>query len=232
MGIKYDLHIHSCLSPCGNKDMTPSSIAGMAYLAQLDVIALTDHNSAKNLPAMAAACREYSLRLLYGIEVCTSEEIHTLCYFKDLDVALEFGEFIEENMPHVKNKPEIYGRQLVVDEIDNILEEACHLLIVGCNCSIYELVQACHDRGGVCYYAHIDRQSFSVLSVLGAIPEDIPIDGVEIYELAKRTQLIEDGYIKDDTPFLSSSDSHELGPIGENCMEMDENHPLYKLIMG
>ena len=26
----YDLHIHSCLSPCGDEDMTPANIAGMA----------------------------------------------------------------------------------------------------------------------------------------------------------------------------------------------------------
>ena len=46
-----DLHIHSCLSPCGEEDMTPCNIAGMGYLNGLRIMALTDHNTAKNCPA-------------------------------------------------------------------------------------------------------------------------------------------------------------------------------------
>ena len=47
-GLYYDLHIHSCLSPCGDNNMTPANIVGMAAVKKLDVIALTDHNSCKN----------------------------------------------------------------------------------------------------------------------------------------------------------------------------------------
>ena len=48
----YDLHIHSCLSPCGDKENTPYNIAGMAAVAGLDIIALCDHNTASNCPAL------------------------------------------------------------------------------------------------------------------------------------------------------------------------------------
>ena len=41
-GFFYDLHLHSCLSPCGDMDMTPNNIVNMAKLLGLDVIALTD----------------------------------------------------------------------------------------------------------------------------------------------------------------------------------------------
>ena len=47
----YDLHIHSCLSPCGDDDMTPNNIAGMGVVAKLDIMALTDHNTCRNCPA-------------------------------------------------------------------------------------------------------------------------------------------------------------------------------------
>ncbi|MEG0019253.1 MAG: PHP domain-containing protein, partial [Oscillospiraceae bacterium] len=90
MSIKYDLHIHSCLSPCGDDDMTPASIAGMAHLASLDAIALTDHNIVKNLPAIICACKQYDITVVCGIEVCTNEEIHLLCYFKALEDATAF----------------------------------------------------------------------------------------------------------------------------------------------
>ena len=59
MKISYDLHLHSCLSPCADDDMTPYNIAGMAMLLGLQLLALTDHNSAKNCPAFFSACREY-----------------------------------------------------------------------------------------------------------------------------------------------------------------------------
>ena len=51
-----DLHIHSCLSPCGDEDMTPGSIAGIAKLNGLNIAALTDHNACDNCPAFFAVC--------------------------------------------------------------------------------------------------------------------------------------------------------------------------------
>ena len=67
--MRYDLHLHTCLSPCADRDMTPANVAGLAKLAGAGLIAVTDHNSALNLPAAARACREYGLRLLPGLEV-------------------------------------------------------------------------------------------------------------------------------------------------------------------
>lgn len=230
MSIKYDLHIHSCLSPCGDDDMTPASIAGMAHLASLDAIALTDHNTVKNLPAIICACKQYDITVVCGIEVCTNEEIHLLCYFKRLENATAFGEYIGGTLPFVKNKAEVYGNQFVVDEQDNIIQTVENLLIVGCGLGAAEIVSACHDLGGLCFWAHIDRQSFSVISVLGTVPPDIPVDGVEIYDISKRQWLMEQGFIAPDTPYLSSSDAHSLWLIGEKGEIMEKNHPLYPFI--
>ena len=229
--LKYDLHIHSCLSPCGSDDMTPANIAGMSFLAQLDVVAVTDHNSCLNIAAAAKACGRYGVKYLCGMEVCTNEDIHVLCYFKDIQKAMAFSDHIEQNTMKYDNAPEIYGNQLVMDSEDKVLGHVDHLLISGCNYSVYELVEVCHNMGGVCYYAHIDKQSYSVISVLGAIPQDIPADGVEIYDLSKRDWLIEMGYITAETPYISDSDAHQLELIGDKENYMDETHSLYGFIM-
>ena len=229
--LKYDIHLHSCLSPCGSDDMTPANIAGMSFLAQLDLVAVTDHNSGLNIPAAAEACKRYGIKYLCGMEVCTNEDIHVLCYFKTVEKALEFSKHIEENTLKFDNAPEIYGNQLIMDSEDKVLGNVDHLLISGCNYSVYELVDVCHAMGGVCFYSHIDKPSYSVISVLGAIPEDIPADGVEIYNIAQRDTLIAQGYITEDTPYISNSDSHQLDLIGDKENYMDENHPLYAFIV-
>ena len=45
MMLYYDFHIHSALSPCGDADMTPNNIVGMASIKGLDAIAVSDHNT-------------------------------------------------------------------------------------------------------------------------------------------------------------------------------------------
>ena len=228
--IKYDFHIHSCLSPCGNDDMTPANIAGMSFLAGLGAIAVCDHNSCLNIAAAKKACEQYGVRYLCGMELCTAEDIHVLCYFKNVEKALEFSQLVEENTLKFPNDPNIYGNQNIMDDTDNILGTVEHLLISGCNWSVYEVVDIVHSLDGVCYYAHIDKQSYSVISVLGAIPPDIDADGVEIHDVSKRDMLIEQGYITAQTPYITDSDAHQLELIGDREAQLEESHPLYKYI--
>ena len=109
MAFAVDLHIHSCLSPCGDEEMTPSNIAGMAYLKGLDAIALTDHNGWQNLPAMEKTCAAYGVVLLPGFEVTTREEVHMLCYFPSVEEACVFGPLVQEHLPAVENIPTLFG---------------------------------------------------------------------------------------------------------------------------
>ena len=120
----YDLHMHSCLSPCAEDDMTPANIAGLAKLAGAELIAVTDHNASDNLPAVQCCCNAYGLRLLPGVEVNTAEEIHVLCYFKTVDTALEFGRLLYAALPEFPYDPAVWGRQLVMDENDEVLRTA------------------------------------------------------------------------------------------------------------
>ena len=107
--MRYDLHLHTCLSPCADRDMTPATVAGLAKLAGAGLIAVTDHNSALNLPAAQRACREYGLRLLPGLEVTTAEEVHLLCYFKTVEAALDYGRDLYAALPALPCDPLIWG---------------------------------------------------------------------------------------------------------------------------
>ena len=94
-----DFHLHSCLSPCGSLDSSPASIARAAKAAGLDAVALTDHNRALNAPAFAACCRRENLHALYGMEICTTEEIHCLALFETPEAALGFGTHLYDHLP-------------------------------------------------------------------------------------------------------------------------------------
>ncbi|MBS1332000.1 MAG: PHP domain-containing protein [Christensenellaceae bacterium] len=79
-----DLHIHSCLSPCADDDMTPWNLVGMARVKGLDVIALTDHNTARNTPEAMAAGEAYGVQVIPGMRSpagrrCTSWAIFPPC---------------------------------------------------------------------------------------------------------------------------------------------------------
>ena len=108
MKLRYDLHIHSALSPCGDADMTPNNIAGMAAIKGLQIVALTDHNSAKNCPAFFEACKRQGIIAVAGMELSTAEDIHVVCLFETLDDALKFDEFVYTKRILIKRKYELF----------------------------------------------------------------------------------------------------------------------------
>ncbi|MDR2932189.1 MAG: PHP domain-containing protein, partial [Oscillospiraceae bacterium] len=107
MTLRYDFHLHSCLSPCGDNDMTPCNIVNMAKLLELDIIALTDHNTTGNCRAAMAAGAKIGLVVVPGMELCTAEEIHAVCLFPDIDSAERFDAMVRPGIPPIKNKPDI-----------------------------------------------------------------------------------------------------------------------------
>ena len=121
----YDLHIHSCLSPCGDGDMTPANIAGMAAVKGLDVIALTDHNSCRNCPAAMRHAEALGITLIPGMELTTSEEVHVVCLFPSLEAAMDFDSYVYAHLLPVKNRPDIFGEQLILDEKGYALRRLC-----------------------------------------------------------------------------------------------------------
>ena len=176
----YDLHIHSCLSPCGDDDMTPNNLVGMAALSGCQVIAVTDHNSCKNAGAVMRAGEGAGLLVLPGMELCTAEEAHVVCLFETLEGAMAFDGYVYGHMPHVKNKPEIFGQQRILDENDELVGLEENLLLVSSFIGVNEVLALAESFGGVAFPAHVDRDSYSVLASLGAIPPEAGFAAAEV----------------------------------------------------
>ncbi|MGI6161537.1 MAG: PHP domain-containing protein [Christensenellales bacterium] len=212
-----DLHIHSALSPCADDSMTPQNIANMSALKELDAISVTDHNSASNLAAVNSAAAEAGVLFVPGIEVQTREEVHVLCYFPSCDAAIEVAERIYKGMMPIKNRADIFGRQLVMDSCDNIVCEEERLLLQSSQFSLEELVTITLDKGGAAVPAHINKTSHSLIANLGFIPENAGFKTVEIYRGAPD---IDTGQYRR----IFSSDAHYLGDIleRESYIEVSE----------
>ncbi len=214
----YDLHIHSALSPCGDEDMTPNNIVNMSLLKGLDVIAVTDHNSCGNVRAVMEVAGD-RLLVIPGMEVETAEEVHILCYFPTLSQAEAMEELLKTNRLPIDNRPDIFGRQLYLDAEDEIIGEETRLLTAASTLSIEEVFSHAFSLGGLPVPAHIDRQSYSVISNLGFLPPHLDIQAVEI--TAKNLDAWRTEYAQ--FPILCSSDAHYLGDIAEPFHFIDIN---------
>lgn len=210
----YDLHIHSCLSPCGDDDATPCSIAGIGKLNGLDIMALTDHNTAKNCPAFFKAAKAYGIIAVAGMELTTAEDIHMVCLFRTLNDALACDEALSEKRILMPNRPEIFGRQLIMDEDDNIIAEEENILSFATNLSFDEVPEFIKGFNGVCYPAHIDRPSNSVIAVLGAFPPNHSFPCAEMHGREKVTDYAVMASLKTEK-MVFSSDAHQLLDIKE-----------------
>lgn len=210
-----DLHIHSCLSPCADDDMTPANICGMAHLKGLNAIAVTDHNTARNLPYVQEAADFFHLILLPGIEITTREEVHLLGYFPTVETAVEAGEFFSSHLPPMKNRPDFFGHQYVVNTEDEIIAEEDRLLIGATDLSLAECTQAVRRRGGIAVPAHINRGSNGLLINLGIMPEEPSFPLVEVWPELPIAETVLAG-----RGVLTASDAHQLGKIREAVFDL------------
>ena len=215
MKVFYDLHIHSCLSPCGSNDMTPNNIVNMAKLAGLNIIALTDHNSAKNCPAIIKAGQNANIIVIPGMEVCTSEEIHVLCLFYDISSALAMDDFIFSKTPDIKNNSSIFGDQIIMDSNDNIIANEEKLLINAADISIDNISEIAGSFGGITIPAHINKNSYSILSAFGYIPPECDFPSYEITSKGDAVNLTKNYSVLQNKPLLLNSDAHYLEHISE-----------------
>ena len=210
MDLAYDLHIHSCLSPCGDNDMTPGNILGMAVVKGLEIVAISDHNAARNLPAAEKIAAAYGLLLVPAIEITTSEEVHMLGYFPDVQTAVDFGAMLKTHLPPKKNKPSFFGEQLVMDEDDNVIDHEDALLIGATDLSLEECAAKVRAVGGVPVPAHINRGSNGLLVNLGMMPPSPTFTTVEVWRhLPCPLEPMENKHV------LHSSDAHYLEDIQE-----------------
>ncbi len=237
----YDLHVHSCLSPCADNDNTPCNLAGFAAISGINIMALTDHNTCKNCPAFYAAAKAYGVIPVAGMELTTSEDIHVVCLFETLEQAMAFDEEVDRKRIKFKNREDIFGEQLILNEDDEIIGKDEHLLSNATMISLEEAPALVSKFGGVCYPAHIDRDANGIVAVLGTLPESPDFRCVEIRDL-ENIEPFKERFKLEDKIIVISSDAHYLQDVRdkENFFELDDEpysgdkvrKELFKLLRG
>lgn len=218
MKLYYDLHIHSALSPCAEDDMTPNNIINMAKIKGLDVIAISDHNCAKNIPAAKKVADECDLLLIPAIEMTTAEEVHLLVFFETVEQAVVFGDMLYEALPTIKNKPDFFGNQLVLDEEDELVETLDKLVISALPFDMDECFALAAEYGGQIVPAHVNKGANSVFANLGFFPSHLSVKTVESIKLLPDMGDISQFQV------IHSSDAHRLEDIAEreHFLEVEE----------
>lgn len=219
-----DLHIHSCLSPCAELEMSPKAIVERGVACGLDLIALCDHNSAENVGAAMRAGQERGIEVLPGMEINSVEEAHILAIFDTEDQALAMQERVYRRLQGT-NRPDVFGDQVVANEFDEVEGFNDRLLIGAVQMDLYEVVGEVHRLGGLSVAAHVDRPSYSILSQLGFVPDDLDLDALEISRHVTPGFLKGDfGTVPEGLGRITSSDAHRLEDIGavETCFWIEK----------
>ncbi len=211
---KADLHIHTCLSPCAELEMSPLRIVRNASEKGLDIIAVTDHNSAENVIAAKKAAQEKGLTVLAGMEVTSYEEVHITAFFGDTESVLQLQEIVYKNLQAGENDERQFGEQIVVNEKDEVLSFSKRLLIGATSLTARTIVDSIHTLGGLAVASHIDRDAFGIISQLGFIPPDLRLDALEISPRLTLGQARERFPEYSHFPMITSSDAHDIKDIG------------------
>lgn len=207
-----DLHVHTCLSPCTELDMSPKTILAAAKKKRIDIIGICDHNSTENSRAVMNAARGVNIQVIPGLEVTSQEEVHVLALFDRLENALKLQEYIYENLPG-ENDEDAFGMQIVVNEKEEVLGFNKRFLIGATTIPLDAIARTIHSYDGISIASHIDRESFSLIGQLGFIPEALELDALEIsprLTIEEAKQRFLNAY-----PITCSSDAHHPGDVGK-----------------
>ena len=225
-----DFHIHTALSPCADNQMTPKNIVQAAVDRELDVIAITDHNSAENAAAVLAAAEDSALIVIPGMEVQTREEVHLVCLFPDREHVEEWQRVIYEHLPTGKNRENFFGEQWVFAGDGSPKCKNDRLLLASTSASVEDIAEMCDDMGGVCYPAHVDRPNYSIISNLGFIPPDIGFVAAELSRHIRAEEAVEKFPYLKEFSLIGSSDAHFLEDITWARSEIHVKKPSFSEI--
>lgn len=205
---KADLHIHTCLSPCAELEMSPKNIARTAREQGIHLLGICDHNSCENVPGVKRSAEREGLNAIGGMEITSSEEVHILALFDDEENLFALQKIIYEHLPGL-NDEKRFGEQVVANENDEVIDFNTRLLIGATELSVDNIVHTIHELNGLAVASHIDRESFSIIGQLGFIPQGLQLDAVEISAKGKMEDFKDISF-----PIITSSDAHKLDDIG------------------
>lgn len=212
---KADLHIHTLLSPCGDLEMSPKNIVEKAGVEKLDIIGITDHNSTRHCKLISELASQHNIFVFCGAEVTSREEAHCLAFLPDFEKLDEFQNYLDKYLSPIPNDPNKFGYQVQVDKDENIIYEEENLLISAIDQSVDEIEEMVHGLGGIFIPAHVNRQTFSIISQLGFIPPDLNYDALELSKhISKEKFIQQNAYLKNST-FIQSSDAHFISNVGD-----------------
>ncbi len=230
-----DLHIHTVLSPCGDLEMSPDVIIEKAKEMKLDIIGITDHNSMRQCSVIRNAGIRQGIVVLAGVEITTREEVHCLAFFETTEQADDFQQYLDNNLPDIKNDVNRFGYQVVVDSENNILYSEEKLLISALSQSIEQVEAKVHCLNGLFIPAHIDKKRFGVMEQLGFLPDGLPVDALELsYRCTKEIFLRQHPEMSANS-FISGSDAHYPEEVGRKITIFEMEHPGFdeiKLALG
>ncbi len=227
---KADLHVHTVLSPCAELTMGPVDIVKTALEHELDILAITDHNSAENTQAVVKAAENEKLFVIPGMEVYTREDAHSICLFPDLDAVGHFQSYIYEHLMPGEYDASMFGPQYVCDFQENIIDESKRMFALPVSLNIYQVASTVVDLNGIIYPAHIDRKSYSLLRSLGFIPDNLPFDALEIAQPFENVSKNHRFLLNTTKSIITASDAHDISMLGSKYTWFYIEKPDFKEI--
>lgn len=219
-----DLHVHTVLSPCAEIEMLPPLIVREALDRGIQIIAVTDHNASANINAVQQAALGTELNVIPGMELQTREEVHVLCLFDTLEQVEALQREVDRLLPPMENDAGHFGVQLKVDAAGELLEQEPRLLLTSVDLSFSDAFRLVEDLAGLFIPAHVNRKAYSLLEVLGFVPQDTPVEALEIsrhlkpgdvivrYPQVKGYPLVQDGDVHRLDDFLGVNHFHIAAP--------------------
>ena len=204
---KIDLHVHTPKSTCYSEKSTGyEQIVQAAAAAQLDAIAITDHNTADAIEQIRKIASTQTLVVIPGLELTTASG-HFIAIF-DIDTPVSV---MNRLLDDIGVKPALRG-----DGAEQIPMETL------------DIFQKVHEYGGLIIAAHIERwpsgflESKETRSGKVNIHSSPYLDALEITVAQNRAQW-ENGVVRGYTKkyaCVQGSDAHSPGEVGRRPVYM------------
>ncbi|MBD3384712.1 PHP domain-containing protein [candidate division KSB1 bacterium] len=227
---KADLHIHTVLSACAELTMGPKDIVEAALKRGIDIIAITDHNSAENVETVIKVAAGKNVTVIPGMEVSTQEGVHFVTLFPDLESLDSFQDFVYSVLQQGYYDEELYGAQLKVDEEERIIEKSRKLFFFTLRASIERIVKEVRHRKGIVYPAHIDRHAYSIFNLYAHFPSELSFDAAEISNPEHLSELETRFRPDEKIQLITASDAHDIKDVGKKTVSFKLESPEFREI--
>ena len=205
-----DLHVHTPKSGCYNdKEVQPEEIVKAALAKNLDIIAITDHNSEGLYKEVAEAAKGTHLFVIPGVEITTSQggerQIHMLALFNPDEY-----QAINDLLSDIGIYHDMRGQSEAISKK-----------------TIPDIMESIHRFKGIALLSHVDSESGLDYEIpkmnptKQAILKSKLLDGIEITQHETLSKFPEHAC-------LQSSDAHSLADIGRRYCLIKMGEPSFE----